>query len=184
MSFAELVRNRYSVRNYRDTPVEKEKLTACIEAAGLAPSACNAQPWHFVVVDDPEIVRKIAPLTTTPGVPINGFVDQAPALAALTAERPNLTSSLGGLIKKTPFYLIDIGITAGHFCLQAAELGLGTCMLGWFNKRAVKRLLGIPAKKDLVLLITVGYPADDEIPPKERKPVSEILDFGSYKPDI
>lgn len=181
MTFRELVLRRYSVRKYADTPVELEKIEACVETARHAPSACNAQPWRFVVASEPDLIRRIAPLTTTAGVPINAFVTQAPAIVAIVTERPNLSSRLGALVRRTPFHLIDVGIAAEHFCLHAAEVGLGTCMLGWFNKKAVKELLRIPVRKELPLLITVGYPLTDEIPPKNRKPLEEILDIGSYR---
>ncbi|MBT3272389.1 MAG: NAD(P)H nitroreductase [Spirochaetales bacterium] len=181
MTFGELVNKRRSVRSYSDTPVEREKLQECVEAARLAPSACNSQPWHFVVADEPDLVRKIAPLTTTAGIPINAFVQQAPVIVALITERPNLSSSLGALVKGTPFHLLDVGIAAEHFCLRAAELGLGTCMLGWFNKKALKKLLEIPSKKEVPLLIAIGYPSSEEVPQKKRKPLDEIMDFGKYR---
>ena len=181
MTFHELVNRRYSVRKYSEAPVEIEKIEACAEAARNAPSACNSQPWRFVVANEPDLIRRLAPLTTTTGVPINSFVREAPVIVAVVTERPNLSSRLGAQVKRTPFHLIDVGIAAEHFCLCATELGLGTCMLGWFNKKAVKELLHIPSRKELPLLITVGYPLTDEIPSKNRKPLGEILDIGAYR---
>ncbi len=177
MTFSDLIRARYSLRSYSDRPVEREKLTACVEAARLSPSACNAQPWRFIIVDDLELISPIARLTTSPAIPINKFVSQAPAIAVVVSERPNLSSQLGAAVKRTPFYLIDVGIAAEHFCLQAAELGLGTCMLGWFDQAAVKRVLGIPKRKKVPLLIAVGYPREEKQPEKRRKELGEILDF-------
>lgn len=177
MTFSDLIRARYSLRTYSDRPVEREKLTACVEAARLSPSACNSQPWSFIIVDDPELISRIAPLTTSAAVPINKFVTQAPAIAVVVSERPNLSSRFGAAVKRTPFYLIDVGIAAEHFCLQAAELGLGTCMLGWFDQAAVKRTLGIPRRKKVPLLITIGYPREGKPPDKRRKELKEILDF-------
>lgn len=177
MTFSDLIRARYSLRKYDARPVEREKLAVCVEAARLSPSACNSQPWRFIVVDDPDLLRLIAPLTRTKGVPINRFVDAAPAIAVLVSERPNLSSLFGAAATGTPFYLIDVGIAAEHFCLQATELGLGTCMLGWFDRPGLKRILGIPKRKKIPLLITVGYPQNEGIPAKKRKPLEEILDF-------
>ena len=177
MTFSDLVRARYSLRSYSDRPVERKKLTACVEAARLSPSACNSQPWRFIIVDDPELISRLAPLTTSTAVPINKFVDQAPAIAVVVSERPNLSSRLGAAVKRTPFYLIDVGIAAEHFCLQAAELGLGTCMLGWFDQAGVKRILDIPKRKKVPLLITIGYPREEKQPEKRRKDLNEILDF-------
>lgn len=173
MTFLELATRRRSVRSYRDDPVSEELLATCLEAARLAPSACNAQPWHFVVVDKPEVRRRLAEESRLPGTGMNRFVFEAPVVVALLSERPNITSQIGGFLKGKPFYLLDLGIVAEHFCLQAAELGLGSCMIGWFNEKAVSRLLRLPRGKRIALLITVGYPAGEQ-KPKRRKPLEEI----------
>jgi nitroreductase len=97
------------------------------------------------------------------------------------AESPNMSSRIGGFLKKKPFYLMDTGIAAEHFCLQAAEEGLGTCMIGWFDEQRVKRLLEVPGKKGIALLITLGYPArEGAAPRKSRKPLEEMLSWGVY----
>lgn len=180
MDFIELTKRRYSVRSYSDKTVERDLIEKCVEAARAAPSACNSQPWHFVVADEPELVGRIASLTSTAGVPINSFVKQAPVIAAVVTEKPNLSSRFGAAVKKTPFHLIDVGIAAEHFCLCAAELGLGTCMLGWFNKERVKEALEIPQSKEVPLLITVGYSSTDKVPQKKRKELDAILDYNRY----
>lgn len=184
MNFLELTERRYSVRSYTDRPVERDLIKKCVEAARTSPSACNSQPWHFVVADEPDLVRRIAPLTTSAGIPINSFVKKAPVIAAVVTEKPNLSSRFGAAVKKTPFHLIDVGIAAEHFCLCAAELGLGTCMLGWFNKEGVKEALEIPKSKEVPLLITVGYSSTDKVPPKKRKELDSILDFNRYSLDL
>ncbi len=180
MDFLELANKRYSVRKYRNIPVEREKILRCLEAARLTPSACNAQPWHFVVVDKPEEVALLAAKTTLPLSKMNQFTKGSPVIVALVAEKPNLSSQIGGMIKNKPYYLMDIGMAAEHFCLQASEEGLGTCMLGWFNEKAVKEYLGVPARRTIPLLITLGYP-DKEIPPsKVRASLEDIYSFGKY----
>jgi len=179
MKFIDLINKRQSVRKYSDAPVEREKIKRCIEASRLAPSACNAQPWKYIVVDEPELKEKVAKETYSAIAPFNKFVLQAPVIVAIVMEKPNLLSQFGGRVKDKDFYLIDIGITAEHFCLQAAEEGLGTCMLGWFNERAVLKLLGIPAKKRIGLLITLGYAAD-EPRQKKRKEISEMCSYNKY----
>lgn len=178
--FLELAKKRQSVRGYNDTPVEKEKLERCLEAARLAPSACNAQPWRFIVVDNAEIKNQIAALTTTKMIPMNHFTLQAPVHVVVVMEPANLSSTLGSVIRDKPFTLIDVGIAAEHFCLQAAAEGLGTCMIGWFNEKKVKKLLNIPSSKRAVLVITVGYAANSEIREKKRKNFEEIAGFNSY----
>lgn len=185
-AFSRLVERRISLRKYGDQAVEEEAIQRCLEAARLAPSACNAQPWHFVVVREPERREALAKLTVPPGGVMNGFVRQAPVLVTIVAERPNITSQIGSVLKNKPFYLIDIGITAEHFCLQAADLGLGTCMIGWFNETGVRKLLNIPRSRRPVLIITLGYPPEETLEEasarreKRRKPESEIVSREVY----
>jgi len=183
MKFLELVNTRQSVRKYSDKAVEKEKIERCIEAARLAPSACNAQPWKFIVVDEPGLKEKVAKETFSTIAPFNKFTLQAPVIVAIVMEKPTMLSQFGGRIKDKDFYLIDIGITAEHFCLQAAEEGLGTCMLGWFNEKAVMKTLDISAKKRIGLLITLGYAAD-EPRKKIRKNKNEMCSYNKYTNNI
>ena len=180
MSFHKLANKRFSVRKYKTTPVEKEKILSCLEAARLTPSACNSQPWHFVVVDNLQEVAVLAEKTTLPLSKLNQFVKGAPVIVAIIAEKPVLSAQIGGMIKKKPYYLMDIGMTAEHFCLQAAEEGLGTCMLGWFNEKAVKEYLAVPAKKSIPLLITLGYPEKELPPTKIRAKLEDIYSFSKY----
>jgi len=179
-SFRELIMKRRSVRAYSNQPIERDKLVLCLEAAQLAPSACNAQPWRFVVVDNPSLKNKIAEAATSKVLGMNKFAPQAPVIVALVMEPANVTSKLGSLIKKKDFPLLDVGIAAEHFCLQAAELGLGTCMLGWFNEKKVRTLLGIPGNRRIPLLITIGYPLSDEEREKFRKPMVAISGWNKY----
>lgn len=179
--FIDFVKNRQSVRKYLDIPVEKEKIERCIEAARLAPSACNAQPWKFIIVDDPEIKNQIADKTSNTLLPLNHFTKQAPVHIVVVMESGNLTSKIGTKIRDKHFPMFDIGIAVEHICLQAVEEGLGTCILGWFNETAVKKLLNIPLTKRVALLITLGYPASDQIKTKNRKPLNTILSYNSYK---
>jgi nitroreductase len=176
----ELFANRQSVRAYKTIPVEKEKIERCIEAARLAPSACNSQPWKFIVVDNTELKNQIADLTTTRALAMNHFTKQAPVHIVLVMESPNFTSKMGEIIRDKPFTLIDVGIASIQFCLQATAEGLGTCMIGWFNEKKVKKLLNIPSSKRAVLVITLGYPETDEIRQKRRKDFSEVHSYNSY----
>jgi len=181
MEFNSLIQLRQSVRKYADKPVEKEKLIACIEAARLAPSASNSQPWTFVLVDEKQLLGKVAKETFGPLGTFNKFVPEAPAILVMVLEKPKLITDIGGRLKKKEYPLIDIGITAEHFCLQAAELELGTCMLGWFNEPKIKELLHIPVEKTIGLLITIGYAPDDYTQRKKiRKPLNEVLRLNGY----
>jgi len=181
MKFQDLIQERQSVRKYLDKPVEEEKLKLCLEAARLAPSASNSQPWTFVVVNDPELLKQLARFSSGPLNSFNLFVDQAPVVIAMVMEKPKLLTELGGRLKKKEFSLMDIGIAAEHFCLQATELGLGTCMLGWFDEAGIKKLLQIPKNKSLALLITLGYaPENYCVRKKIRKSFGDVVRFNGY----
>lgn len=178
--FISLVEQRQSVRAYLPDPVDKGKILRCLEAARLAPSACNAQPWTYIVVDQADIKNRLADLTTDRVVPLNHFTKQAPVHIVIVVEKANLTSRFGAAVKQRPFAWIDLGIAAEHICLQAAAEGLGTCMLGWFNEKGVRSLLKIPRTRRVGLIITLGYPAEDHIRPKTRKPMDEIARWNAY----
>ena len=181
MDFSELIKIRQSVRSYSNKPVEKEKLDQCLEAARMAPSASNSQPWKYIVVDDKELKNKVALATFDKLVKFNKFALQAPVIIVVVLEKPKLVTQMGVEIKKREWPLIDIGITTEHFCLQAAELGLGTCMIGWFDQDKVQALLNIPKKKTIGLLITLGYAPDGyDLRKKSRKENSEVISNNKY----
>ncbi len=177
MDFQTLILKRQSDRKYSSTPVEKEKLMQCIEAARLSPSACNSQPWTFILIDDDELRLKVEKAAS--GLGMNKFATQAPAIVAIVLERPNLTSKIGSVMKDKEYTLIDIGIAANQFCLQASELGLGTCMIGWFDEKKVKELLNVPRSKRIPLLITVGYSLSEQRE-KIRKPIEKMYKQNKY----
>ncbi len=181
MGFNELIKQRQSVRKYQDKAVEQEKIEQLIEAVHIAPSACNSQPWKLIIVNDPELKNKVAKATSSKTVPINKFVSQAPVIAVLVIEKAKLIAQISGKVKDQEYSQYDIGIAAGHFCLQATELGLGTCIIGWFDGKKIQQLLNIPSKRKVGLLITLGYPPEDyRMRKKIRKPVEQICGFNSY----
>ena len=177
MDFHELITKRQSERQYDTRPVEAEKIMLCIEAARMAPSACNAQPWKFIVVDDPELKTQLA--SAIAGMGMNKFALDAPAIVAIVLEKPNVMSKIGSVLKGKEYTLMDIGIAATHFCLQATDLGLGTCIIGWFDEKKVRKLLQIPSKKRIPLLLTVGYSTDD-IRKKQRKELNIMYSANKY----
>jgi len=179
--FLSLVQKRQSVRKYISKPVDRKLIQKCVEAARLAPSACNSQPWTFVVVDDSELKNKVAKETMGVGRIFNKFVPQSEVIVAIVLERAKWYSEIGGKIKDKEYVLMDIGIAAEHFCLQAAELNLGTCMLGWFNEKEVAELLQIPEPKRIPLLITLGYePENYKQRKKSRKSLKSIMSYNQY----
>jgi len=179
--FLHLVQARRSVRSYRPEPVDPAVITRCLEAARLAPSACNSQPWTFIVVDEPARKNEVADLTTDRLLPLNHFTRQAPILVVVVVEKQNLSARFGAVAKKRPLAWIDMGIAVEHFCLQAAAEGLGTCILGWFKERQIKSLLRIPSTKRIGLLITLGHPVDDRVPPKVRKDMETVACRNRYE---
>ena len=169
--------NRQSTRKYLPDNVDKNLIDKCLEAARLAPSACNSQPWHFVVVDDREKIRIMGEAAA--GLGMNGFAAGVPVIVAVVLEKMNFTAKVGSMLKNKDYCMLDLGIAVEHFCLQAAEEGLGTCILGWFDEKKVARLLGVPKGKRIPLLITLGHP-DCDIRKKVRKPIEEISSWNSY----
>lgn len=181
MSFSELINKRQSVRKYLPRPVEKEKILKIIEAVHLAPSACNSQPWKIVIVDEPGLKNEVAKATFNKSVSFNKFIQEAPVIAVLVMEKARLITRIGGTIKNQEYPQYDIGIAAEHFSLQATDLGLGTCIVGWFDEKKIQKLLNIPAKRKIGLLITLGYsPEDYKLRKKIRKPIDQIYSFNLY----
>lgn len=179
----ELFLTRQSDRAYIDKPVPRYLVEKCIEASRIAPSACNAQPWKFIVVDEPLLKNKIADATANRLLPLNHFTKQAPVHVVVVREPANLTSNLGAAIKDKKYPLIDIGIATEHFCLQAAAEGLGTCILGWFNEESVRKLLDVPKNRRIELIITLGYPSG-KTREKRRKGIDEISRYNNYNSSV
>jgi nitroreductase len=181
MDFMELALARQSVRSYSAEGVSRPELELLAEALRVSPSASNQQPWKIVFVDEPELKDEVARACFGPGSSFNRFAVQAPVLAVLCQERPRLLNRIGSLAKRRDWTLIDIGIAAEQLCLRAVELGLGTCMMGWFDERRIKRLLRIPASSRVGLVVSIGRPAEAEAPrPKARKPLESILGYNRY----
>lgn len=176
--FLQLVSARQSDRAYdKERSVEPEKLERILEIARLAPSACNAQPWKFVVITDRELARKAGKAAA--GLGMNKFAKDAPVHLLIVEESANITSMLGGKVKGKHFPLIDIGIVAAHIALAAESEGLGSCMLGWFDETELKRLAGIPDAKRLLLDIVIGYPVKEKRK-KIRKPKEKVIAYNKY----
>lgn len=177
--FCELARRRQSDRVYEDRPVEPEKLKRILSAARLAPSACNGQPWSIIVVDNAEIRDQLANAIAGSVTGMNHFSGQAPILLVIVEEFTNFTSRIGGWIKRKHFPHIDLGILASYITLAAADNGLGSCIIGWFNEKEIRRILKVPSGKRITFVITIGYTSTVHRE-KKRKKISDIVAFNRY----
>ena len=175
----DLIVSRQSDRKYSDKAVEKYKLDRIVEAGRMAPSACNAQHWKFIVVTEPQLVLQIADAASAKLIGMNSFVAQAPVIMVIVREKPNMSSKVGATIKNKDYSLIDIGIATENICLQAKAEGIGSCIIGWFDERRIKKLLDIPKSKRVELIITLGYSLS-ETREKRRKPFEEIVSYNKY----
>jgi nitroreductase len=178
-STLDLIISRQSDRKYSDKPIEKEKLDRIIEAGRMAPSACNAQPWKFIVVNDPRLIVKIAEAASAKLIGMNSFVAQAQIILVIVREKPNMSSKVGATIKNKDYSLIDIGIATENICLQAKADGIGSCIIGWFDERLLRKLLVIPKSKRVELIITLGYSLSDQRE-KRRKSAEETVSYNKY----
>ncbi len=181
MALLDVIKHRQSVRDFLDRPVEREKIMMCLEAVRLAPSACNSQPWKFVVVDDRQLKNKLCDAAFSTIYSMNSFCKTAPAIVVVISEKSKFLARIGGMFQGTKYYLIDIGIAVEHFVLQAEDLGLGTCWVGWFNEGAVKSILNIPQYKKIDILIALGYYDREKVRSEHsREPIDKIASFNSY----
>ena len=178
-SFLSLAQSRQSDRAFTDKPIEQDKIDRILEAARLAPSACNAQPWKIVVVTDNEKRMQIADATANKVLSMNHFTKQAPVQLIVIEENANFTSTVGGWATNKHYPLIDIGIVASYICLAAADEGLGSCITGWCDEKKVRIALDIPKNKRVMLVILLGYSAQP-LRIKKRKSLDKIVTWEKY----
>ena len=170
MSFLQIAHKRESCRSYDSRVVEPEKLDAILEAARLAPSACNGQPYHITVCQG-ETAKKVA--AATQGMGMNKFATDAPILLVIS-EMPYVKSAaLGAKIKGNDYRSIDIGIVAAYITAEATTQGLSTCILGWLDDGKIREICGLDHCVRLV--ITLGYAKNDTIREKKRKSIEELV---------
>jgi nitroreductase len=175
-----LIESRRSIRKYLSQPVEREKIEACLEAARLAPSAENDQSWRFIVIDEPGLKERFARKAFSGIYAPTRFAAEAPVLILVLAKIDTVTLKAGQRVQGIPFYALDIGIAAEHLVLQAEELGLGTCWIGWFDVRAARRFFKIPRRYKIVSLIAVGYAARQPPRDRVRKAMDEIAWWNRF----
>ena len=179
--FQQLVKSRRSIRRYLDKPVEREKILTCIEAARMAPSADNVQPWRFLIIDEPELKMRFANEVFSGIYYISKFAARAPVLILILARLDIIANRIGKQIQNIHYYFIDIGIAGEHIVLQAEELGLGTCWIGWFNPRKARKFFKIPRKYKIVSLMAIGHYEKKPSKERKRKKLQEIVWFNKIE---
>jgi nitroreductase len=168
MTIIDAIKKRYSVRDFEEKQVEDEKLKILLEAAQLAPSACNNQPCYCIVVRDQSRKRQLRPAYAR-----EWFVN-APVILAVCVDVQSAWRRFDGI----GYGYVDAAIMMDHIILTAAELGLGTCWIGSFKVKEAKEALSLPGNVEPVILSPLGYPKQ-EMPPRKRKEINEIV-FWDY----
>lgn len=180
MNVLDAIRTRRSIRVFADKPVEEEKLRTVLDAARLAPSAGNRQPWRFIVVTDPEVKELIKqvkarrmpppPRPPPPGAPPRRSpLDTAPVIIVGCAVP-------GESFPGTDFWKVDVSIALQNLVLAAWSLGLGTCWIGVFHEEEdLKEALGLPKDARIVAMVALGYPAEEKGPVTDRKPLEQVV---------
>ncbi len=171
MDIYEAIETRTSVRGYLPTPVEEEKLRRILNAARLAPSGKNGQPWTFLVIKDLETRRKLVDACRN-----QTFMAEAPVVLAVCGREELAYRKMGGYWNSLP---VDIGISLEHLMLAAAAEGLGTCWIGAFVEEDVRSILGVPREVKIVALTPVGYPKGERVT-GPRKPLEEIVMYERW----
>lgn len=172
MNFSEIAEIRQSCRSYEKArEVEEEKLSRILASARLAPSACNGQPYRITVCEG-DAAEKVA--MATRGMGLNKFAVEAPVMLVIS-ERPYVASAaFGARVKNNDYRSIDIGILAAYITAEATAMGLGTCILGWFDDAEIRKVCDID--EPIRLVITLGYAKEDEkLRRKKRKDIDELV---------
>ena len=172
MNFTEIAQTRQSCRSYDAArEVEQEKLDAILASARLAPSACNAQPYHITVCRG-EAAKAAA--KAVQGMGMNKFASDCPVMLVISEAPYNATAALGAKVKDNDYRSIDIGIMTAYLTAEATAQGLSTCILGWLDDKELRKICGIDQKVRLV--VSLGYAkADDKLRPKKRKDMEELV---------
>ena len=175
MNFMEIANQRQSCRSYDpNRPVEQEKLNAILEAARLAPSACNGQPYRLTVCTG-EKAQEVALATRGMGG-MNKFAVQAPVMIVVSEAPYVKSAALGAKLKKNDYRSIDIGIMTAYLTAEATAQGLSTCILGWLDDEKIRTLCGTDSTTRLV--ITLGYASEeDKLRDKKRKSLDELVRY-------
>ena len=170
MNFLELAKARFSVRSFKKDAIETEKLNAILEAGRVAPSACNKQPQKIYVIQSEEARAKLATVCR--------FTFDAPVILAVCYDHDRTWKN--DLMPGYQSGETDAAIVCTHMMLEAWELGIGSCWVGWFNADEIKSALGLPENVTLSALLPIGYPTDDAKPTKLHTKIRDIEDTVTF----
>ncbi|HDR90866.1 MAG TPA: nitroreductase [candidate division Zixibacteria bacterium] len=177
MSFKliDILKNRRSVRKYTDRKVSDSEINIILEAARFAPSSNNTQCWRFVIVRDEEKIRELSKAGPLISKPVIGFIEKAPCVIACCAEPQAIYHKAAQSLIPSDLAVMDVTIATEHIVLSAAEMGLGTCWIGWVSEKKAAKILDLPKKWKVIALLAVGWP-EKPLEPREpnRKELSEI----------
>jgi nitroreductase len=173
--FLELCKLRQSCRGFSEHLVEHDKLAQCAEAGRLAHSGCNAQPWSFVVVENQDMVSEIA--LCGQQLKQNSWLGTAKAFIIVLEEHAVLSPVISCFLDSQYYAKGDLGAATAYICLEAASQGLGSCIIGVYDRKKIGELLNIPVEKQFGSVIALGYPSNDVVRQKKRKAFEDIVRF-------
>ena len=178
MELGDVIRKRRSVRHYDSArPVPRSLYPSLFELVRLSPSAHNARGWKFYVVDDPQQKETLSREAFS-GIFKAAWIREAPVLVIMTMRKKMAPNVVGEKVTRIDYRSLDGGIAGEHFVLAAAEQGLGTCWIGWFNKKRLARAMKLSSGEEPLALFTLGYPASDYTPREiTRTPLDDICSF-------
>jgi len=186
MELKDVIKYRRSIRKFSDKKIDRIDLISILEAARLAPSAQNSQPWYFIVVQDEKMIKEIANCVPLGLIHINSWMEKAAAIIVCCSKPKIFTHRLAKIFIRD-LHMIDLAITIENMVLMATDLGIGSCWVGWFSEKKVKKLLRIPDGYDVGILLPLGYPEGKSseaglggIPPRKRKPLEEIVSYEFF----
>lgn len=169
----DLIKLRKSIRKFKDIPVEKEKIDYIMECGRLSPSACNNQPYRFVIIQG-DFKKKFDEEVFSGIYSFCSFIKSAPLIVAIVREKNKFVANIGSKIQDTDFSLIDIGICGQQIVLAATELGLGSLWVGWFDKKKANKMIGVKKNQSVEMLIAIGY-KNEEPSERRKKSFDEIV---------
>ncbi len=171
MHFNLLLKERYSVRSYKQAKVSKALITQVLEAGRMAPSASNMQPWYFISICEGEQLDKIKSAYT------REWFAKAPQYIVICGDH---NTSWKRSYDSKDHCDIDVSIAVDHMTLRATELGLGTCWVCHFDKELVSEIIELPEGVEPIAILPIGYPAITEVPLKSRKSPDKVFFKGKF----